>query len=561
MKTGYIVFTAIALLAMSAKAQEKYFQVNNEIYPCAVSVSEFGAAAYNDSAKCLSIDYKDGHCVWTTDVIGNIDVTESPCENLFSSTADWAVLANNKVSELIPVVEIVPKDKNDPEYEDFIENYVRSCKVTVTYSGNKASVTVVPSDYGVVKSVKGADVVLSINDKKVQVIASGSSDNGSLKIYSENKFRLDLDNLTLTSPTGPAINIQSGKRAYLNLPDGSANTLKSGDIFAKQLGPDGVEEDAKATLFSEGQLIFSGSGSLAVSSSANHGICSDDYIRFRSSLGNVTISSSKDGIHANKCFRMYGGTLSVEAGDNGVQVEKGDASFYGGICSVSSTNHGIYVKSDSLPVGYVRVSGKMNLSVSSKESSAVFCKYGFYADGGFVLLQSRGLGGRGIRSNADIVLNNCLVATELMDSKPGWNAETVNYTQPSGLRAAGSITLDNALLGCYLTGDTRGAKVLNADSSLVISNSIVNIDACQEDFDADGEIVKSKAVEGHDIVIDDKSLVYIKAGKRAISSETNIDINNSVVKMTSDFSWDGLMKSEGSIACKGAVFYNKLITE
>lgn len=55
-------------------------------------------------------------------------------------------------------------------------------------------------------------------------------------------------------------------------------------------------EDQKSTLFSEGQLEFSGKGILTVKSNLKHAICSDDYIDIQG--GSITVSGAlKDRIH------------------------------------------------------------------------------------------------------------------------------------------------------------------------------------------------------------------------------------------------------------------------
>lgn len=554
-------FIAVTCLsAVRAMAWDKYFMVDNDIYPCAVPASEVSAVGYVNADKTLTMKYKDGRCVWTTDIIKSIEVTEFPCETLFSDDADVSQLARDKQSELVRITETVPTDKDDPDYEEFIENYNRACKVTVNFNGNRATVTVVPSDYDVEYTVSRSNVILKIKDKKVQVIAQGTSDNGSLKIYSDYKFRLDLNSLNLTNAEGPAVNIQSKKRAYVNLLENSENVLGSGAEFKTQYSPNGFEEDAKATFFSEGQLIFSGPGSLLISSLANHGICSDDYIRFRSTLGTVSIKSAGDGIHTNDFFRMYGGGLLIESGDNAIQVEDGDVSFFNGSVVAQSKSHGIVAESDMLPIGMVNVYGMSKLAVVSVGRSAISCDDGYFADGGYVLLQSQGPGSRCIKSDSKIVLKNGFLKTSLNGCVPVWNADSQDYTQPAALRAHDSIFMENVSY-CALIQDVMGAKIVNSDSAVVISNSVVSIDSQQDDYNAGEYECKVKAIEGNDILIGDKSFVYIKSNKRMISAERDFEVSNSVLKLMSDFSDSDLLKCKNRIIRSSALFYNKLTVE
>ena len=55
-----------------------------------------------------------------------------------------------------------------------------------------------------------------------------------------------------------------------------SNTLSDGASYTTT--PE--DEDEKAAFFSEGQLVFSGDGSLTVHATGKAGITSDDYVRF-----------------------------------------------------------------------------------------------------------------------------------------------------------------------------------------------------------------------------------------------------------------------------------------
>lgn len=110
----------------------------------------------------------------------------------------------------------------------------------------------------------------------VEITVSGKSDNGSLKIYGEKKTLLNLNGIELTSLIGPAINNQCKKRLFVNLASGTENKLtdatKYSDDHYYLNGNTSDSEDRKGCLFSEGNLIFSGTGSLIVAGKKKHGI-------------------------------------------------------------------------------------------------------------------------------------------------------------------------------------------------------------------------------------------------------------------------------------------------
>lgn len=227
--------------------------------------------------------------------------------------------------------------------------------VLIHYSGTTATVTNPYSTAGVSVKVSNAQVVVTSTTTTAEVnyILSGETTNGSFKLYSETRFGITLNGVSITNSNGPAINLQSDKKATVNLKSGTSNRLVDGSSYASS------SEDQKATLFSEGQLFFEGSGALNVVGKYKHGIASDDYVYISAST--ITVESAvSDGIHANDYFKMDGGTLKVTASADGIQTEAGYIDISGGSIAVTSVENGIaaaYEGTDSAIESYLRISG------------------------------------------------------------------------------------------------------------------------------------------------------------------------------------------------------------
>ena len=197
--------------------------------------------------------------------------------------------------------------------EDEISGTVFTRLVTVEYSASGASVSGYSAVSNVMNvSVSGNQVTITYTgDEPVVYKLSGTASNGFFKLYSSKKQALWLSGLHLTNPSGAALNNQSGKRTFVYV-EGS-NTLSDASSAAYATTGD---EDMKAVFFSEGQLVFSGSGSLQVSAGNAAGksaVVSDDYVRVLGSpsLTLTSGSGAGHGIKANDYVEISGGTLSI----------------------------------------------------------------------------------------------------------------------------------------------------------------------------------------------------------------------------------------------------------
>ena len=316
--------------------------------------------------------------------------------------------------------------------DDFIENSQFASVVTITYNGTTA--TVGNGVSGVEVSSNGAHIVVNSTVSGVEYVLNGTTTNGSFKVYSENKFKLSLAGVSILNPVGAAINIQSSKRVFVVCADETTNVLTDGSSYTATT--DG--EDMKACLFSEGQLIFSGGGSLTVTGNYKHAITSDDYVRFRSGCNITVVSAKKDGIHTNESVIIGGGILNISSDGDAIQCEEGGITMTGGFAKLSTTDnkaHGLKSCLDVVISGgaiQAQVAGAAskgiscdgNLTISGGKLTAFTSQTALYEDndlsscagikcdgnilitGGEIAIQSTGGAGKGINCDGSITIND-----------------------------------------------------------------------------------------------------------------------------------------------------------
>ncbi len=274
---------------------------------------------------------------------------------------------NNSTSlniEDVATISAAKEGNTDSAYnaDDLIENSSFTSTVSITF-GTTNTITNPLAVSGVSITENNGDVIITSTAKAVEYIVSGTTTNGSLKVYSDNKFKLTLNRVNITNNDGPAINIQSSKRSFIVLADNTTNTLTDGVSYANST------EDMKGTIFSEGQMIFSGNGTLNVKGNYKHSIVSDDYVRVRSGYINIT-GAATDGIHTNDAFIADGGTLNIKATSDGIECEEGYIVINDGSFTLQTGDDGIAASydTDATIDPYVTVNGgTYNITTTSGE--------------------------------------------------------------------------------------------------------------------------------------------------------------------------------------------------
>ena len=349
-------------------------------------------------------------------------------------------------SALEEPAETIQHDEDAADYGDYVENTTWATTVRITFDGDKATVTGNPS--AVIVNTDGAHVTITSAAKRVRFIVTGTTDNGSLKFYSERKFQLQLNGADITNPSGAAINNQCGKSLYLVINEGTVNTLRDGKQYDMVEG-----EDQKAAIFSEGQILVSGKGSLNIYSTGRHCMASDDYIIVRPGCHLYLNSTSGHGIKAKDFVHIKGGVINMEIAADGAKGINCDSLIYvtGGRTTIINTG-----------------TSRMDLDSLGNEISTgaagIKADYNFTMTGGTLNIKSTGDDAKGIN-----------VAQPFLFSGGELNVVVTGKQQtvaPKGVKCDTDCTIK----GGYFYSCAPKGRALDVDGTLTIAEGYTTID-------------------------------------------------------------------------------------
>lgn len=389
----------------------------------------------------------------------------------------------------------------DASSDDDISNTAFTRLVTVAYSSDGATV----SGYSAVAdcftvSATGNKVSIAYTGtENVVYKLTGTASDGYFKLSSSKKQAIWLDGVSITNQSGAAINNQSGKRTFVFV-DGT-NKLADGASASYSVTGD---EDMKGVFFSEGQLIFSGSGSLSVTANnaqGKSGIVSDDYVRFMASP-KVTVSagsSAGHGVKGKDYVQLSNGTLDITTK---AAMKKGIISedyvlVKGGTTTITVSGGTAYDSDDS----------------EYKGSAGIKADNYFAMRGGTVTITNTGAGGKGIRAGS-------------------YDYDSTNHTVTDSYISGGKLTIttsgsesnDVSSKGMKIgwvtkSGSGDRAKVTGYAGNLLIKGGAVKVN-----------VSRSEGVEAKgNIVVSDGEVYVYSSGDDAINSQAEFDVTGGYV--------------------------------
>ena len=423
----------------------------------------------------------------------NSNSTSTADDVITGVTSDGDVTSFTIALDKNALAESVNVDTND---DDYIENTTFDKTITVTFS-QSGNASVSGDESGIV-SINGNDVIATNNtDQVIKYVLTGETSDGFFKLYSTKKQAIVLNGVSITNPDGAAINNQSKKRTFIVLNDGTKNYLTDGANYSDATD----SEDMKGCFFSEGQLIFSGSGYLEVDANCKAGIRSDDYVRTMPKANIWVDASAGNGIRGNEAVIVTGGVVNINVtgtADKGISTD-GEVRIEGGRTTIFTSGGYEY---DSDENDYSACSGIKADSVIN-------------INGGELNIKSTGTGGKGLNCDDEININDGVVRIITTGKR---QKDSKGSVSPKGIKADGKITVSGGQTQVRLEGTGDGTEGIESKSEIHIEAGTVESYSYDDAINSAGNLY----IDG--------GYVYARSyNNDAIDANKNLYINGGVV--------------------------------
>lgn len=336
--------------------------------------------------------------------------------------------------------------------------------------------------------------VLSITKGGVYSL-SGSISDGYVYIDAEDNVKLILEGFSVNSGSGAAIYCYNAKNLYIELAEGTENSLSDSSAYSfGGTNESSAENEPNAALYSKSDLIFCGNGKLTVTGNYGAGIRCNDDLTVES--GDITVTAVTNGVRGSDSLVVEGGSLTVTAGKDGLK-------------STNSTEEG---------KGYVLISGG-RVEVNAGEDG-IQAEQQLSVTGGEIKITTTGDvaeggndGGRGGKP---------------WDKPSSFASDDTDDTSSKGIKSGGAMTL---------SGGT--AEIVSTDHC-IHSAGTLNI--------TDGELTltssKGKGISSHGNQVIDGGRIEVLKSTEGIESKADLTVNGGEITVTA--SDDGMNCGGGS---------------
>ena len=332
--------------------------------------------------------------------------------------------------------------------------------VYINYNGTTAEVVNPYPATQVVVTVSEAKVsITSLSSANITYVLSGTANPGRFEVESTTTPTVILNGVSLTNPTGKAMDLTCDAGVILQIADGTTNSLS-----------DGTESDKKAALMSNSDLLVQGNGTLNVTSLVKHpikvkGICTIN-------SGNFVITSSVadvNGISADSTLVINGGSFDITMtgeSDNCIKADR-ELTINGGTFILNHSGNvskGIKCDSDiTITDGNITITSSGSTVVTDNDPSYCTAIKGdanvIISGGNFdINLPTSNHGGKGISCSGNMTISgDNTIHIETHGDGASYTATSGTDTYSSScLRAEGNMIILSGNI--TLSGTGKGGK-------------------------------------------------------------------------------------------------------
>ncbi|MDE7437600.1 MAG: carbohydrate-binding domain-containing protein [Muribaculaceae bacterium] len=424
------------------------------------------------------------------------------------------------------------------------DSEVASKTVEITYSGNSGAVMVAGdiapyievSTDGAHVTVTQSDLVSESTCGEITYVLKGEAADGSFNLTGSYKATIELQGVTLTNPSGAALNITNGKRIAVSAKNGTVNSFTDG------------AGSQKGAIACTGHLEFKGKGELNVKGNKSHAIYAKEYVEIKNLTLNIT-GSKKDGINCAQYFLMESGNVTIASpGDDGIQTsfkddadreaeDTGTITIKGGTLTVTiSADAAKCIKADAdviIAGGTLHLTTNANgiwdsTKLKTKASACIGADGNVEINGGTLNLKATGSGGKGISCDGVFTSNggNTTIATTggmLVYSNGTLNhnytssADRINSDYKSsakGIKADEGVVINDGEF--YITTASNNAEGIESKKTLDIKGGKIFVKAYDDGINSSNDF----SVSGGDLTVisvvgdglDSNGNLYISGG-------------------------------------------------
>lgn len=301
---------------------------------------------------------------------------------------------------------------------------------------------------------------------------SGKLEEGQIvvNVKDDGVVRLVLNGADIHNSDSSAIYVEEAGKTIISLQEGTENTVSDGETY---VFPDDTTDEPNAAIFSHDDLTINGTGKLSVQGNFNNGITSKDKLKVTG--GTINIEAADDGLMGRDLVAVQDGTITIKSEGDAVKTTydtdntKGYVIIEGGTINIDAGDDGIHSESAiAIAGGNIDITQSNEgieaptIAISGGDTSVVSTDDGINVAGGDAASTAEGGAAGGPQGSGAASSNKLVISggTLSVDS------------QGDGLDANGSIEMSGGTV--IVNGPTNnGNGSLDYDGSFVMTGGFI----------------------------------------------------------------------------------------